>query len=146
LDKDVRTFVPDEVFETLEEARNVIRNLMQSYDDPSGPFVYPILLSENNENIGYVQAVSLNNGVWEIGYHIAKDHTRSGYSTESANAFIPVIMKRLGIFELCGICRADNVASRRVLEKCGFVLQETVNRYYHDERHDVCNYSYCLTT
>ena len=58
LDEDNRRFVPDEVFETVEEAREVVTFLMGRYGGTEGPFVHPILL-KSGENIGYVQLVKL---------------------------------------------------------------------------------------
>lgn len=143
LDQDNRMFVPDEVFETLEEAQDTIRFLMQCYEGNTGPFVYPILLG-NNENVGYVQAVPLENNNWEIGYHIAKNYTRNGYAKEAVAAFIPVIMKLLGISNIWGICRGDNIASRKILEKNSFVLQQKAIMDYHGEQHEVCKYLYSI--
>ena len=118
LDEDTRRFVPDEAFETIEEARDTILFLIGLYAGDSGPFVHPILL-KTGENIGYVQLVPMDNG-WEIGYHVAKRYTRMGYATEAVRAFLPVIASRCKAAEVYGICLAENAASVRVLEKCGF--------------------------
>ncbi len=37
-----------------------------------------------------------------------------------SSAFLPVIMKRIGIDEIKGICLAENYASVKVMERCGF--------------------------
>jgi len=139
LDDDVRTFVPDEVFDTIEKARDIVWYLMQCYNENTGPFVYPILI-DNNENIGYVEVVPLGSDKWEIGYHIAKAHTGKGFATEAVMAFIPIIKEKLGITEIWGICRADNVGSRKVLEKCRFELHDKAIRDYKGEQHEVCTY------
>lgn len=119
LDEDVRRFVPDEVFETLEIARQAVADLINCYDTDEGPFVYAVLREETGENIGYVQLVAVPEG-WEIGYHIAKRYTGQGYATEALRAFLPVISDMRGAKTIEGICLADNTASARVLEKCGF--------------------------
>ena len=85
-----------------------------------GPFVYPVITNADGKNIGYVQLCKLDDGTWEIGYHIAKDFTGKGYATEAVKAFLPVMAKKLNIKEVYGICLAENTASVRVLEKCGF--------------------------
>lgn len=121
LDEDTRRFVPDEVFETLETAREVITDLMGNYESEDGPFVYAVLLKDSGENIGYVQLVAIPDG-WEIGYHIAKRCTGNGFATEAIRAFVPVISAEHGLKEIEGVCLADNAASARVLEKCGFSL------------------------
>ena len=81
LDEDNRRFVPDEVFETVEDAAETIDFLMSQYGGSDGPFVYPVLLMDGT-NIGYVQAVPLGDGIWEIGYHIGVKYTSHGYATE----------------------------------------------------------------
>ena len=42
LDDDNRRFVPDEVFETEEEARDAIAFLMSQYGKTEGPLTYPV--------------------------------------------------------------------------------------------------------
>ena len=118
LDEDNRHFVPDEVFETVEEARETVEFLMNRYGGDEGPFVHPILL-KTGENIGYVQLVNIGEG-WELGYHIAKAHTGHGYATEAAKAFLPAMAEKYHLDCIYGICLADNLASVRVMEKCGF--------------------------
>ena len=46
LDDDNRKFVPDEVFETVEEAKETIEFLMNVYETGDGPLVYPVLLKD----------------------------------------------------------------------------------------------------
>ena len=121
LDEDTRRFVPDEVFETEQAARNAIEELMKQYQHMDGPLVYPVFTKNGNRNIGYVQLVPTGNGHWEIGYHIAKKHTGNGYATEAVHAFLKKMTERLAVSEVDGICLAENAASRRVLDKCGFV-------------------------
>lgn len=118
LDDDNRQFVPDEVFETEEEARETIEFLISQYPTEDGPLVYPVL-TRDNVNIGYVQLAPVDEG-WEIGYHIAKKYTGNGYATEAVTSFLPVIAEKKGLSEIYGICLKENVASVRVMEKCGF--------------------------
>jgi [ribosomal protein S5]-alanine N-acetyltransferase len=142
LDEDTRRFVPDEVFETVAEAREAILFLKQFYQTNNGPLVYPVLLP-NGENIGYVQAVPMQKE-WEIGYHIGKKYTCKGYATEALKAFVPVILQRLQIDRIWGICHADNVASLKVLEKCSFELQYKGKGNYQGQSTLICKYLYRL--
>ena len=132
-DEDTRRFVPDEVFGSEDEAAETVRFLMSRYDGNEGPFVYPVLLRDGNESIGYVQLVPAGEGAWETGYHIAKRHTGNGYATEAVNAFLPVICARLGIKEVYGIALKENAASVRVLRKCGFETLYTGPGEYQGE-------------
>ena len=143
LDEDTRRFVPDEVFETVEDAAETIEFLMSQYGGTEGPLVYPVLLKDGT-NIGYVQAVPLDGGQWEIGFHTARQYTRKGYATEAVRAFLPVIMPRLGIGRIKGICVAENAASRKVMEKCGFALDFRGPGQYQGEERDICAYHFDL--
>jgi RimJ/RimL family protein N-acetyltransferase len=135
LDEDNRRFVPDEVFETVEEARDAIAFLMSQYGRFDGPLAYPVLRKAGGENIGYVQLVPIENGNWEIGYHIAKGHTGNGYATEAVKAFLPVMTEAAGAGEVYGICLKENAASKHVLVKCGFdPVYEGVGEYQGSKR------------
>ena len=94
---------------------------MSRYDSAEGPFVYPIITNDGGQNIGYVQLFQIDDGSWEIGYHIAKQFTGKGYATEAVKAFLPAMSEKLNINEVYGICLAENIASVCVLKKCGFV-------------------------
>lgn len=140
LDEDNRRFVPDEVFETEEAAAEVIGELTECIRNGEGPQVYAILLKDGTL-IGHVQAVPVEEG-WEIGYHIGQAYTGCGYASEAVQAFLPEMMNRLAIDQMWGICLADNSASRRVLEKCGFVKQFEGMAEYQCTLRLVCKYKY----
>lgn len=143
LDEDTRRFVPDEVFETVEEAAETIAFLTAQYGGCEGPLVYPVLLKDGT-NVGYVQAVPLDDGVWEIGFHIGSRYTKNGYATEAVQAFLPVILPRIGVDKIEGVCLAENIASQRVMEKCGFVLEFRGTDDYQGDQREICRYWYTL--
>ena len=134
-DEDVRRFVPDEYFETPEEARETVEYLITQYGSPAGPQLYAVLTRADRRNIGYVQMVPMEGGGWEIGYHIGSRYTGSGYATEAVQAFLPAMAEEIGIREVYGICLKENAASCRVLEKCGFErLYEGPGQYQGRQR------------
>ena len=137
LDEDVRKFVLDEVFETLEDAKETIEFLMSQYGNMEGPQVYALITKDEEKNIGYVQFVPIDGGKWEIGYHVAKAYTGNGYATEAVTAFLPVMAKRAGVTEVYGIRLLENKASGRVLEKCGFEIFFTGMDSYHEGVYEI---------
>ncbi len=137
LDEDIRRFVPDEVFETVEEAQETIEFIMSQYGSKEGPFIYALITKEANENIGYVQLVPIDDGKWEIGYHVAKVYTGKGYATEAVKAFLPIISDYVGVKEVYGVRLLENKASGRVLEKCGFETFFTGEGAYHDGVYEI---------
>ena len=112
LDEDNRRFVPDEVFETVEEAEETIGFLMSCYDSGEGPLVYPVLLKDGT-NIGYVQLVPLEEDV-EVGYHIAKEFTGKGYASEALKALLQFAKTEKKLGKVYGIC----VSEMRHLRRC----------------------------
>ncbi len=137
LDEDTRRFVPDEVFETLEDAKETLEFLISQYGSAAGPLVYAVITKDGNQNIGYVQLVPIEDGKWEIGYHVAKAYTGQGYATEAVKAFLPVIAERVGVTEVYGIRLLENAASGRVLEHCGFQTFFTGEGAYHDGVYEI---------
>ena len=55
----------------------------------------------------------------EVTYWLGREHWGKGIATGALGRFLEVVPER----PLFGRCAADNVASRRVLEKCGFVVE-----------------------
>lgn len=137
LDEDTRRFVPDEVFETVEDAAETIDFLMAQYGAYEGPLVYALLTKEDGRNIGYVQMVPMEDNAWEIGYHVGKAYTGHGYATEAVLAFLPLMAKAIGISEVLGICLKENAASCRVLEKCGFEKRFEGLGIYQDAEREI---------
>jgi len=127
-DDDMRRFVPDEVWESEQEAARIIDWLIHAYGTADGPFVYAVL-TRHGRNIGYVQACRLENG-FEVGYHIARPWTGQGYATEALKAFLPFAAEKLNVERFRGIVLEENTASRRVLEKCGFALLQSRTALY----------------
>ena len=58
------------------------------------------------------------------GYVLARDAWGKGYATEALGAMIEVAA-RIGVTRLTALCHPDHRLSQRVLEKCGFVRDET---------------------
>ena len=138
LDEDNRRFVPDEVFETIEDAKETIEFLISVYESEEGPFVYPVLLKDGT-NIGYVQLAPIEEG-FEVGYHIGKEYTNNGYATEALKAFLYEIMAKKNLDNVYGICVSENIASKRVLEKSGFIKEYEGMGKYQGESRQIAKY------
>ena len=136
LDENNRRFVPDEVFETLEEAKEVVDQIILFYENEHGPFIYAVIRNSDNKNLGYVQLVKIDEG-WEIGYHIAKEYCGNGYASDAVKLFLEYLKKENKIEIVYGIALMDNVASRRVLEKNGFTQFFIGKGLYQGQERDI---------
>ena len=134
LDKNNRKYVPDEVFETLEVATEVVKDLMDSYSNEDGPFVYAVIRNGDGANLGYVQLVKIPEG-WEVGYHIAEKYCGNGYATKALSLLLEYVKEEGRVHELYGVALSANKASRRVLEKNGFEIYfEGIDSYQGKRR------------
>ena len=57
------------------------------------------------------------------GYVLAKDAWGNGYATEALTAIVE-LARTLSVRRLRASCHVENIASMRVLEKCGFVCEK----------------------
>ena len=80
---------------------------------------FVITLKGNDEPIGAIDTVSLENNIPEIGYCLSRKHWNKGYMSEACKAFINYLFE-LGYPKI--VIRADtrNIGSLKVIEKCGF--------------------------
>ena len=108
-------------FETDETALEWIRWIRNTMNEPR--FMFYIWLTQTDELIGRVyfhSKAELNSEV-EIGYGISEEHRNKGYATEAARAIVRFAFGQAGQKELAAIVSRDNIASRRVVEKLGFI-------------------------
>ena len=93
----------------------------------------------DNKLIGIINDTGIENGIIEIGYAINPEYWGRGYATEAFKGAIQYLFEngysviRAGIFE-------DNIASRRVLEKCGLKLTKTVEDIEYKGKMHHCVY------
>jgi len=67
-------------------------------------------------------------GSVEIGYGILDEHQGLGYATEAVSAAVAWALKQNGVTRVEAEAESDNIASQRVLEKCGFVPSGTLGK------------------
>ncbi len=64
-------------------------------------------------------------GSLEFGYRIVPSYRRQGYASEAAPAMVNWAFCQPGVQRVTAGCDADNIASKRVLEKIGMQIMET---------------------
>ena len=62
------------------------------------------------------------------GYVLARDAWGNGYATEALTAVVD-IAEGLGVVRLYALCHPDHPTSVRVLEKCGFRLEQRLEQF-----------------
>ena len=67
-----------------------------------------------------------NDSIAAIGYVINPIFWNQGYATEVTSALVRFGLKHLRLSHIRATCDSRNVASKRVLEKAGFLLEQTL--------------------
>jgi len=76
----------------------------------------------------YIGETYLANPDWhvpslELGYFVVQTLTGKGFATEAARLMLRYAFEHLAVSRVDLQCRADNLASQRVAERCGFRLE-----------------------
>lgn len=119
----MRRWIPDQVYRDAAHAEQVARSLIGFTASPPDPRVRPYVLGVEHAGqlVGHV-GLSAARGSVEIGYAIEECVQGQGFATEAVRGMTDVGLATLGLPEVLGIVGAENLASRRVLEKAGFAL------------------------
>ena len=131
-DPDVQRFITQD-----PQSRQDVERFMKvilSYQQKHSHAMASVFLSDSGAFIG--QAGIFHIGHYdlqpeiEIGYRFHKKHWGQGYATEVTKALIDWGFKNLNIDTIVSFVETENIASRRVLEKCGFQLIGLEQCYY----------------
>ena len=131
--------IPD--LPTMEDAVKMFDKL-KAFSISDDHFEYGVTL--NGELIGFVNDVTIDGETIELGYVIRPDMKNRGYASEALSAAINELFRMGYATARCGFFE-DNIASRRVMEKCGMhsvdktevVAHQGISRrclYYEIER------------
>lgn len=77
----------------------------------------------------------------EIMYAISKDHRGKGYTTQAAQGLIGYLFESTNARVLNAVALLNNVASNKVIQKCGFNLQGIIE--IDDEKYNYYKLSSC---
>jgi len=115
------TWGPNSVEQTKEFAN-------KAYDDskitPRMTYEMGITLKTNGEWIGGCgfRIDQKREGVGNIGYIVHPNYWNKGIATEAALGLINFVVEQCGITTVEATCDVLNLASKKVLEKCGLVV------------------------
>lgn len=82
-------------------------------------------IEKNGKLIGIIglNAIAKNHDKAAIDYIIGAKYRGRGYASEAMRAFLPAAAERYSLHRISASVFADNIPSRRVLEKSGFALE-----------------------
>jgi RimJ/RimL family protein N-acetyltransferase len=106
----------------IEETRTRLERRIALYDEMPGFGVWTLIERDTGELVGTILLLRLDNtDEYEVGYHLRRDRWGQGYATEAAAGAIAYGFDKMGLTRVVGVTDPENIASQRVLEKCGLV-------------------------
>ena len=124
------TWASDEL--TRESYRRRLRRYQQAERDGTGYMLF-IFPNDSNELAGGIQLSNIRQGIAQsaatIGYWIGKRFAGRGLMTDAVTAVVQHGFGRMGFHRVEAACLPANVASRKVLTKCGFTAEGTARKY-----------------
>lgn len=135
-DKEMREFISRQTVDVLKEAYEEMLKGALAHPDQWHWYAIWMIELKDGTHIGECcfKGVS-SDGVTEIGYGIEESYQGRGYATEAVKAVVNWALQQLGVRRVEAETDDGNIASKHVLEKCGFVnsgeIGEEGTKYVH---------------
>lgn len=114
----------------IEDAKIDLKNILKNYSENKCDF-QALFLKDTGEYIGETGILSFNkqNNRAVLGYNILPVYWGNGYATEITKAFVKYLFEVEKVERIEGLVGSENGASRKVLEKSGFVQEGLLRKF-----------------
>ncbi len=120
-EREMNQIIEAERDEELREAYREMLRLSLEHPDDWGWYAVWLIVRKDGANIGNLSFKGIpDEGIVEIGYGIAEEYRGFGYATEALETILEWAFDQPGVTSVAAETGPDNLASQRVLEKCGF--------------------------
>ena len=106
----------DEFYDHFSERYNALLA-----EQEAGTCVFHVLVGEDGTVLGRFNLFDLQDGTARLGYRVAQHVTGRGVATAAVQELCRLAVAKYGLHTLRAATARQNVASRRVLAKAGFV-------------------------
>ena len=128
-------------YATLEMARETVQGFIDRYEDAR---TYSWVMDIDDVIIGTIGAYDYHDGQIEVGFSVVPGWQGRGLATEAMRKVLEYLTENEGIPRVTAWCAAENVGSKRVLEKAGMRLisEEKSGLEIGGKVYDKLNYEY----
>jgi ribosomal-protein-alanine N-acetyltransferase len=112
--------------QSVDDTRRFVTGAVDSWNYGTD-YTYSIRL--NRVLIGSIGIVN-DNGKAQLGYVISPAHWRKGYTTEACLRLLSIVKVMPGLYRIGTFVDAENIASVRVLLKCGLIEEARLPRWF----------------
>lgn len=124
---DATRFLSWATHQSIDETRSYLKYAVESWNFGSD-YGYAIRL-KNGSLIGSIGVVN-DDGKVQLGYVISPGHWGKGYTTEACSRILSILKNFPELYRIGTFVDADNVASIRVLKKCGLIEEARLPKWF----------------
>ena len=110
-------------YATLDMAKQTVQRFICSYEDSHS---YSWVMDSDGTAVGTIGAYDCQNDQIEVGFSTVKEWQGRGFATEALKAVLRYLTEKEGFSCVVAWCAEENTGSRRVLEKSGMRLAESL--------------------
>lgn len=128
--KEVWKYSTYDAINTYDEAEFELNKLINMNHE--NPYIFKgLYLYNTNTYIGEAGIISYNKNANRcvVGYNILPKYWNKGYATEITRAIVKYAFETLKVQRVEALAQEENIASRRVLEKSGLILEGILKNF-----------------
>ncbi len=118
-DQEVTKFLTWQPHENINVTKTVIKSWLDAYKNKDF-YQWAIVLNQTNQVIGSISVVRIDEekSSFNIGYCLSRRWWRNGIMTESLQAVIDFLFRKVGVNEITSTHDVENPNSGKVMQKC----------------------------
>jgi ribosomal-protein-alanine N-acetyltransferase len=126
---EVHRYLGNDPVTSMEQCHAAIAHIRNQYEK-NGIGRWAVILKEKGEFIGWAglkleSNVNGHDQFYDLGYRFIQKHWGKGYASEAAQAWVDYGFNVMKLEKINAFIDADNIASRKVIEKVGLRFIET---------------------
>jgi RimJ/RimL family protein N-acetyltransferase len=127
-DQDVTRYLTFKPHQSIEETKTFLKRCLNNWKNETS-FPWTIIRMKDNQLVGMVEIVSLDQSGIQLGYVLAKSYWGNGYMTEVLRKIIDWAFRQNDTYRVWAMCDIENIASTRVMERAGMQREGVLRRW-----------------
>ena len=129
-DPKVTRYLQWQPHQDVDETRFFLADTTVTWAEGYGhrPWVLEYREGESPTPLGMLGVTVVDHTV-ELGYVLCPAHQGQGLMSEAVHAVVASIFDTDHLYRIYATCHTDNLASQRLLERCGFTKEGRLNRF-----------------
>lgn len=119
-------------FLTLEELREQVKMMSSDLSKLNEFEEFRFFMQFENQLVGTIGIKNINRVMMhcEIGYCVGESFQGKGFGVSGLKLFVEKVFQETGLRKIIGYVAEGNLASRRIMEKAGFVQEGICREHY----------------